>query len=189
MSHYTGAIPAAERAVDWRATAPCKAEPDAMFPGTNDYEIEYAKSFCRSCTAVDRCLQWALEAGEEHGVWGGLSEAQRRRIRRSPARQISVDDYIGITPTRVPAGSRTLQQHWSDGIQPDGEHLLWVGKKVIYRPEGGDLTPNRLAFFLDRGRWPEGDVKRMCGVGRCVRPAHLSDRVERAEEADLAVSA
>lgn len=189
MSQHTGSFPdTATRPTDWLAKAPCKADADAMFPGNNDYDIEYAKSICRRCTVAERCLQWALETGEEHGVWGGLSEKERRRIRRRTAQPISVDDYTG-TP-RTPSQCRPLEDVWKDGTEPAGEHLLWVGPKIVHRPRGqSQITPNRLAFYLDRGHWPEGDVKRTCGVDRCVKPGHLNDRRERAEEADLAVTA
>lgn len=188
MSHYSGSIPDTHtRPTDWLATAPCKDDPDAMFPGTNKYDIDYAKSYCHRCPAADRCLQWALETGEEHGVWGGLTEDERRQLRRRPVRPISVDEYAGTPVTARKA--RTLEDTWDAGTQPDGEHVLWVGPKVINRPRGeSPLTPNRLAFYLDRGRWPEGDCKRMCAVEGCVKPAHLTDRVERVEERELAVA-
>jgi hypothetical protein len=187
MSHYSGSVPDTEPARAWLATAPCSDDPEAMFPGTLPDDIEEAKSFCRRCPAVDRCLQWALDAGEEWGVWGGLTEAERRTLRRRAARPINLDEYTG---TREPRQQTTsLEDAWEKYTLPDGEHLLWIGPKAIARPRPqSQVTPNRLAFFLDRDRWPEGDTKRTCGVHGCVRPAHLTDRVERAEEAELAVA-
>lgn len=166
----------AQRPTDWRATAPCKADPEGMFPGSLDHEIEHAKSYCRRCPAIERCLQWALDTGEEYGVWGGLSEKERRRIRRRRAvRSISIDDYTG-TPKQQ--ACRTPQEAWDENTEPDGEHLLWTGPKVIHQPQG-NLTPNRLAFRLSRGREPDGPVLRTCGVSGCVLPAHLEDNTER----------
>lgn len=187
MSHYTGAVPdTGPRPTDWLATAPCKDDPEAMFRNL-DHEIEYAKSFCRRCPAITQCGDWALDTGQEWGVWGGLSEKERRALRRRAARPISVDDYTNSSPRSMHA-SRTLDEAWAEFTEPDGEHVLWTGPNVIHQP-GGNLTPNRLAFRLDRGYWPDGGVKRTCGVGQCVKPAHLTDRRERVEEADLAVSA
>lgn len=185
---YTGQIPdTLTRPQDWRADTPCKADPDAMFPGTNKHEIDRAKSFCHACPVTQQCLQWALETGEEYGVYGGLTEQERRAMRRRAERPISIDDYAGTRPTRQRA--RTFQESWELGTLPDGEHLLWVGPKVINQPRPApQITPNRLSFFLDRGRWPEGDCKRMCAAEGCVKPSHLTDRRERAEEADLAVA-
>lgn len=183
---YTGAIPdTAARPKDWLATGPCKADPDAMF-ATSAAGIKAAKDICRHCPAIDRCLQWALETGEEFGVWGGLSEKERQALRRRAVRPISIDDYTG-TP-RTSRQGQTLQEIWDNSTLPDGEHVLWTGPKVIYRRGEQQLTPNRLAFYLDRGHWPAGDTKRMCSVAGCVKPAHLTDRAERAEEADLAVA-
>lgn len=188
MSNYTGSVPdTAPRPTDWLSKAPCKADPDAMFPGSNTVDIENAKSFCYRCSAVDKCLQWALDTGEEHGVWGGLSEAERRQLRRRAVRPISIDEYAGTRPTRAPIVGRSLQQVWDDCTEPDGEHLMWIGAKTVSH-ETGSVTPNRLSFFLDRGRWPEGDVKRTCSVNRCVKPGHLADRKERAEETGLALA-
>jgi WhiB family redox-sensing transcriptional regulator len=188
VTHYNGSVPETEREPDWRTLAACKGAGDAMFPSNYPPDIEDAKDYCRACPVTSDCLQWALETGQEFGVWGGLSEAERRILkRRTRTRAISVDDYTGIPATRTPIAGRTLQQAWDDGTQADGEHLLWVGKKTVHHSDGA-VTPNRLAFYLDRGHWPEGDVKRTCGVDRCVKPAHLADRRERAEEADLAVA-
>lgn len=185
---YTGAVPDTEPARAWLTNAPCKTDPDAMFPGSLDHDIEQAKTVCRGCSVIERCLQWALDTGEEHGVWGGLSEKERRRLLRNrPIRRISVDDYTGIPATRTPIAGRTLQEAWDSGIEPDGEHLRWLGKRAIHHIDGA-VTPNRLAFYLDRGRWPEGEVRRMCRAQGCVKPSHLTDRAERAEEAELAVA-
>lgn len=182
MRGYTGQIPdTIIRATDWRANAPCKADPDAMFDATPG-GIEYAKGYCRRCPSVERCLQWALDTGEDWGVWGGLSDKERRAIRRRAARPISIDDYAD-TPRTMHA-SRTLDEAWAEFTEQDGEHVLWTGPKVVHQP-GGNLTPNRLSFRLDRGYWPDGGVTRTCDVDRCVRPAHLVDRRERVEEADL----
>lgn len=171
-----------EPAGQWVKHGACREDADAMFPGTNGHDIEYAKAICRRCPVVERCLQWALDTGEEFGVWGGLSEGERRKLRRRAARTISIDDYAGTRPT--PTTCRSLEEAWEDGTQADGDHLLWVGPKVIYRPRPQtQVTPNRLAFYVDRGRWPEGDVKRTCGVDGCVLPSHLTDRRERSETA------
>lgn len=185
MSGYSGQTPDTHaRTSDWLAFAPCKADPDLMFT-TTTHGIEEAKAVCYRCPAIERCLQWALETGEENGVWGGLSEKERRALRRQAARPISIDDYTGTPKTRSSTGL-TLQEVWDRHTRPDGEHLLWTGPKVINRPgTKSQVTPNRLAFYLDRGHWPEGDTKRACDVAGCVRPAHLNDRAERAEEAGL----
>ncbi|SHN34661.1 WhiB family transcriptional regulator [Actinacidiphila paucisporea] len=77
--------------MDWRHQAQCTDEdPELFFPVGNAgpalLQIEEAKSVCRRCPVMDHCLQWALESGQEHGVWGGLSEDERRSMRRRAAR-------------------------------------------------------------------------------------------------------
>lgn len=81
----------APRAADWRDQAACRAEDPALFfprgeGGTSLLTIEQAKAVCRRCPSVELCLQWALETREEYGVWGGLSEADRRAILRRRGR-------------------------------------------------------------------------------------------------------
>jgi hypothetical protein len=185
MNHYT--VPDT-RPLAWLTLAPCKADPEAMFPTSFGPDVERAKSFCRRCTAIDSCLQWALETGQEHGVWGGLTEGERLTMARRAVRPISIDDYTGTPKTRASTGL-TLLEVWEANTLPDGEHLLWTGPKVVNRPDSKvQITPNRLSFYLDRKHWPEGDTKRECKVPGCVKPTHLTDRRERAEEADLAVA-
>jgi WhiB family redox-sensing transcriptional regulator len=90
----TSHLPATDLPVNpnWRARAACRTEdPDLFFPVGNTgpalYQIEEAKAVCRRCPVMERCLQWALDSGQEHGVWGGLSEDDRRRMKRRAARK------------------------------------------------------------------------------------------------------
>lgn len=77
---------------DWRTRSACAVEdPELFFPIGNTgpalLQIEEAKAVCRRCPVMERCLQWALENGQEHGVWGGLDEDERRRMKRRAARK------------------------------------------------------------------------------------------------------
>ncbi|MGG7568960.1 WhiB family transcriptional regulator [Streptomyces sirii] len=79
---------------NWRDRAACKdADPDLFFPVGNTgpalLQVEEAKSVCRRCPVVETCAGWALEIREAHGVWGGMSEDDRRRIKRRAARERS----------------------------------------------------------------------------------------------------
>ncbi|WP_438490818.1 WhiB family transcriptional regulator [Streptomyces sp. S186] len=78
--------------MDWRHRAVCREEdPDLFFPLGNTgpalLQIEEAKAVCRRCPVIEHCLQWALEAHQEHGVWGGTSEDERRALKRAAARR------------------------------------------------------------------------------------------------------
>jgi WhiB family redox-sensing transcriptional regulator len=49
-------------------------------------QIEDAKAVCRTCPVADPCLKFALEAGINEGVWGGMSETERTALKRRAAR-------------------------------------------------------------------------------------------------------
>jgi len=79
------------KAMDWRDRSACLDEdPELFFPigntGPAILQIEEAKQVCRRCEVREQCLQWALEAGQDHGVWGGLSEDERRALKRRSSR-------------------------------------------------------------------------------------------------------
>ena len=73
--------------MNWRNRAACLgSDPELFFPvgdtGPALLQIEEAKAVCGRCEVVETCLRWALESGQEAGVWGGLSEGERRALRR-----------------------------------------------------------------------------------------------------------
>jgi WhiB family redox-sensing transcriptional regulator len=66
----------------WRDQALCaETDPDAFFPEKGGSTRE-AKHLCTACTVRPECLAFALAHDERFGVWGGLSERERRRLRR-----------------------------------------------------------------------------------------------------------
>jgi len=46
-------------------------------------DIVAAKTLCGECPVKNACLQYALETKQEHGIWGGTTEEERRRLRRA----------------------------------------------------------------------------------------------------------
>jgi WhiB family transcriptional regulator, redox-sensing transcriptional regulator len=69
--------------------APCLDlyDKDLMFPFESDVPgIEFAKEVCAGCDHRPECLAWALDHNIEFGVWGGVTEDERKRIRRGQAR-------------------------------------------------------------------------------------------------------
>jgi len=77
--------------MDWRHRAACLTEdPELFFPIGNTgpalQQIDDAKAVCRRCDVSDACLKWAIETGQDAGVWGGLSEDERRALKRRTAR-------------------------------------------------------------------------------------------------------
>ena len=66
----------------WQGQANCLGvDPDLFFPERGASTRE-AKGVCRGCVVREECLEYALVNGEKFGIWGGLSERERRRIRR-----------------------------------------------------------------------------------------------------------
>ncbi len=65
----------------WEGALCAETDPDAFFPEKGN-STSAAKRVCMGCENRPRCAQWALETNETHGVWGGLSEADRRRMRK-----------------------------------------------------------------------------------------------------------
>ena len=69
----------------WHDFANCLGvDPDLFFPERGASTKE-AKEVCRGCVVRDDCLEYALQNGEKFGIWGGMSERERRRIRRQRA--------------------------------------------------------------------------------------------------------
>ncbi len=57
-------------------------DPDIFFPDRGE-SLSPAKAICAECIVRDECLEYALDNRERFGVWGGTSERERRRLRRS----------------------------------------------------------------------------------------------------------
>jgi WhiB family redox-sensing transcriptional regulator len=69
----------------WQDQANCLGvDPDLFFPERGASTRE-AKEVCRGCVVRNDCLEYALDNGEKFGIWGGLSERERRRLRRQRA--------------------------------------------------------------------------------------------------------
>jgi WhiB family redox-sensing transcriptional regulator len=80
---------------DWRERAACiNQNPELFFPtgitGTALLQLEQAKRVCESCPVREDCLRWAMELGQDYGVWGGVSEEERRSLKRRAARKRAV---------------------------------------------------------------------------------------------------
>lgn len=80
----------------WRDRATClSVDPELFFPIGNTgpalLQVEEAKAVCRGCEVIETCLSWAIESGQDAGVWGGLSEDERRALKRRNARSRRAD--------------------------------------------------------------------------------------------------
>jgi WhiB family redox-sensing transcriptional regulator len=66
----------------WQDYANCRgADADLFFP-ERGASTRKAKAICSECQVRAQCLDFAIEIGEKFGIWGGMSERERRRVRR-----------------------------------------------------------------------------------------------------------
>jgi WhiB family redox-sensing transcriptional regulator len=77
--------------MEWVHRALCKDEdPELFFPVGNSgpaaSQIDAAKAVCVRCDVRLECLEWAMRTAQGSGVWGGLSEEERRALRRARKR-------------------------------------------------------------------------------------------------------
>lgn len=71
-----------EEVLSWQADSLCaQTDPEAFFPEKGGSTRE-AKKICSSCEVRSDCLEYALENDERFGIWGGLSERERRKLRK-----------------------------------------------------------------------------------------------------------
>jgi WhiB family transcriptional regulator, redox-sensing transcriptional regulator len=77
---------ASDNRAEWWSRAACMtADADLFFPlspsGAAIKQVARAKAICACCPIRRACLDYALSAGPIHGVWGGTTESERRRLR------------------------------------------------------------------------------------------------------------
>jgi len=74
--------PADDTVMGWQERALCaQTDPEAFFPEKGGSTRE-AKKVCVGCEVRAECLEYALENDERFGIWGGLSERERRKLKR-----------------------------------------------------------------------------------------------------------
>ena len=187
---------------DWLHRAACREtdttgqpahDPDLWFPdGTTGHwqlVIEDAKRVCYRCPVMELCGQWARETGQEYGVFGGLSEDERRAMkrrradRRTAPRPEPEPEEKTPAPTLVFARVGSLAEQCRDlyarYTEPRDGHLVWTAQRTQVSVAGRDRTYAQISFQAGHGRWPDGPVKRSCQVWKCVAPECLTDRAMR----------
>lgn len=71
-----------DTAMGWQERALCaQTDPEAFFPEKGGSTRE-AKKVCLGCEVRAECLEYALENDERFGIWGGLSERERRKLKK-----------------------------------------------------------------------------------------------------------
>ena len=76
-------IDGTDEEAEWTERTLCaETNPEAFFPEKNN-STRKAKKVCLSCDVRNECLDYALAHDERFGIWGGLSERERRRLKKS----------------------------------------------------------------------------------------------------------
>ncbi len=100
--------------MNWRQKAACAGETsDLFFPvgasGLAFLQAQEAQQICQGCSVRVACLEWALDTAVEHGIWGGLTEDERRALqpRNAPTRAGTVSHLGRVEPSaqRTMAGA------------------------------------------------------------------------------------
>lgn len=117
----------------WKNDGACLGlDPDIFFP-RQGASAEPAKAICADCPVVQECLEFALRNREIHGVWGGVSERARRKLRRQ---RIAEGTLEPDPPPKINHGTTTgYHQHYAQGV-----------------PYCDDCRRANAAYRLDRNR-------------------------------------
>lgn len=92
------ACPEAPRDESWRDSALCaQTDPELFFPETGGSAAP-AKLVCAGCPVQAECLDWSLAYDIRFGIWGGLTEEQRRKVRRSPETEAAPGRAEDVAP-------------------------------------------------------------------------------------------
>ncbi len=168
----------------WRAHAACRnADPDLFFPiGTSGpalAQAEEAKAVCRTCPVQATCLQWALESGQDHGIWGGLHEHERTGSRRRPATPAVERPKVEQPVTEAPPAGDDITARRQEvfarrTLDAGNNHREWQGAEPV-TVGATRHTARKLSWLIEHGVAPEGKLLVTCGHTGCVTAAHLQD--------------
>lgn len=106
---------------EWQERALCaQTDPEAFFPEKGGSTRE-AKRICTRCEVKAECLEFALAHDERFGIWGGLSERERRKVKREAreAARLAAAAVVIPMPTRV-AAEQTARSNHMEVTEPAG---------------------------------------------------------------------
>lgn len=176
MSSYTGAVPDAERAPDWRARAAC-APPDVdpdLFHASERHPnaIREARAVCNRCVSRTACLINAYTEEDEWGIRAGLTPRQRKALLRKAGGNVARAVADALQATAV-----ILRQIYDCHAVPQADgHVLWTDRRAWVNVRGTPYTVHRLAWVAHYGVESIGHVRRVCDVEGCVAKACLTDQ-------------
>src|SRR5258708_7154767 len=168
---------------DWTARAACRnADPDALF--VQGAAQNRAKLICRGCPVRTECLADALDNRIEFGVWGGMTERERRGLLRRRVDGVSRREMLGNGRGQYRARSDDTGAHQPSGLLRDrgwptaGQRSAWARGQGSAR--GADCgragavprsTTPHAARPAQAPRSPETPCRVPAAAGRCTRPA------------------
>ena len=177
----------------WQDYANCLGvDPDLFFPERGASTRE-AKEVCRGCVVREDCLEYALANGEKFGIWGGMSERERRRIRRQralarpappadppyrrqalePARQPGLDRAVVAEVELAPIGRRLDRVEHRPRHQPDQLgpcHGAPARRRASYTVAGPTVVGrDQVHRHLHARRRPARPSARTAGPRSCTR--------------------
>ena len=135
----------------WQLQANCMGvDPDLFFPERGASTRE-AKEVCRGCVVREDCLEYALANGEKFGIWGGMSERERRRLRRARALARRVAPLVrGPAVRALGLAVGTRAQVSCNLVDPDayGPARLYDAVAVLVREAGGQVEGGELVGLI-----------------------------------------
>jgi WhiB family redox-sensing transcriptional regulator len=127
---------------DWMDQALCaQTDPEAFFPEKGGSTRE-AKKVCKSCEVRDECLAWAIENKVRFGIWGGLSDRERRKLEKLA--DINAQLPGGTSPRAEPAAEAA-----TPGAPTAKEIRSWAHDAGIKCPGTGRIPHTVRAAYLE----------------------------------------
>lgn len=110
----------------WWDRAACRGMDPAMFFPERGDAVDAAKAICAQCPVRIECLDYALDHKIRHGVWGGMSERQREKVRRGIRTQSVIYDMLEYPSTVTQLAERSGRT--PDSVQSSLRQLTRRGR-------------------------------------------------------------
>ena len=110
--------------MNWFDDAQCEGTDSTVFFNVNYKKEQQAKAICRLCDVIDKCLEFAIDTKQPFGVWGGMTPAERRRLRRVE-QVMSIRDFAFLVSSQYTGGlvERSQVYYWCSRGMPFHETL------------------------------------------------------------------
>lgn len=158
----------------WRTEAACRGvDPELFYPERGSQGWKEAKLVCQTCPVVVACYDYAIVAGERHGVWGGLTELERKRRRLAWQRTRRAAEARGEeapSPSQLAAAAASAAKPKRVAVRRRSTSTADPGHRVqeMHRMRAGGRTAQQLSvMFAVNARSVYRWLARRCGVNDC----------------------